>query len=287
MRASVSLSSPTDIIRSLVMKKVDRVTDDGLRPLMLKCLSLEILDVEDIYHLTDACFSSVTHLERGGEILTKMKKINIENCSGISDNGVSSIISQCKKLDFLNVSGIDLGDGAFCNSENIEGSGHITPMNTIRMAGCQRISDSSLLTISRQWKQLKSIDLSGCIYITDDGIGALCSYCTNLEEVWLSRCKRLTNLSLQHLAKTIHVKKVNFSECNRITDEGIRFIATSCPNLLFINISRCRNISSQSISFLSKHCAKLQVLQAACLNIKTESFIVEVKTLLPKCKIVL
>ena len=52
----------------------------------------------------------------------------------------------------------------------------------------------------------------------------------------------------------------NIWNCCNITDEGIRALASGCPQLQSLNIAGCYNITDEEIRALARGCPKLQSL---------------------------
>ena len=59
------------------------------------------------------------------------------------------------------------------------------------------------------------------------------------------------------------------SQCDNVTDEGVRALASGCPQLQSLNIAGCRNITDEGLRALASGCSQLQSLDIgdSCWNI--------------------
>ncbi|KAF3790074.1 F-box/LRR-repeat protein 15 [Nymphaea thermarum] len=92
------------------------------------------------------------------------------------------------------------------------------------------------------------------------------------------RCLQLECLSLKRtnvshaMLNCPQLKKLDIAFCNKLSDAGIRSVATSCPLLTSLNISNCTAVSDETLREVALSCPNLRVLDASyCPNISLES----------------
>ncbi|XP_031492065.1 F-box/LRR-repeat protein 15-like isoform X1 [Nymphaea colorata] len=92
------------------------------------------------------------------------------------------------------------------------------------------------------------------------------------------RCPQLETLSLKRTNMTHAIlscpqlKELNIAFCNKLSDAGIRSIATSCTMLTSLDISNCSPVTDETLREIALACPNLHVLDASyCPNISLES----------------
>ncbi|CAH6722992.1 hypothetical protein CLIB1444_12S01838 [[Candida] jaroonii] len=153
-----------------------------------------------MYHISDHCNQRLTHLDltrcttitdKGFEYWTykffpNLTSLSLKDCTFLTDKSIISIANSVPNLTSLNLN--------FCCS--------LTDISIeVLCIGCQNlkfldlsfcgsaVSDSSLLTISLNLKNLESLILTGCIRVTRAGIDSLLSSDSPLSYLNVSQCK--------------------------------------------------------------------------------------------------
>ena len=95
-----------------------------------------------------------------------LQSIDLHNCKGITDMGLSALGHGCGQLQ------------------------------TIDLSQCQCITDMGLSALGHGCGQLQTISLSGCQGITDIGISALSHGCGQLQTISLNFCSGITDIGI-------------------------------------------------------------------------------------------
>jgi len=101
--------------------------------------------------------------------------------------------------------------------------------------------DLTILT-NPAFVNITMIDLQGCVQVTDTGVQTIANSCPNLTTIYLYDTQ-LSDVGLKALAESVCGNKLTTLILGgeivalRITDIGMRYIASSCPNLKTICIS--------------------------------------------------
>jgi hypothetical protein len=184
----------------------------------------------------------------------------------------------CRTLD---ISGNFLSGAVFAFFPNL---------HTLRMAGCDgisedavaRLSDLQALDISEcrhisaavlvRWPLLRELGVMRCAQMTDSALSLLhnlrklnISFCPQLTDAALSAKPLLADLNVQQcpgitddgLTRFPNLRKLNISGCERLTDAAL----SAMPLLADLNVSRCSGITDDGLSQLP-HLCKLDI--ASC-----------------------
>jgi hypothetical protein len=112
------------------------------------------------------------------------------------------------------------------------------------------LRDESCFELARKCAQLQEICLSRCAELTDRGILAIAVGCPLLVSIDVSGCKMISDDALEGLSLRGALNNVNVSNCNRITDAGIRTILSKCTVLKFLSVAKCILLTDWAFSVL-------------------------------------
>ena len=181
---------------------------------------------------------------------------------------------------------------------------HCSSLIAIDLCGCWDINDDGLIALSLGCRNIKSIDLSNCRKLTDRGVASLMTNCNNLSDIYLSYCKALTDQifvfmreycpnirriniqrcigitdnGLANFAQSKHLKlqELILSDCSFLSDNAMKSIAESCPNLVILNISFCCTLTEGGILHLIDGCRKLTTFDVSfCGNAISDDILTE------------
>lgn len=102
------------------------------------------------------------------------------------------------------------------------------------------IGDAGVIALAENARNLSFLDVSWCVGITDEALGAI-STLSFLTVLSLQGCALVTDLGLSYLASgssSRTLRKLDLSECDQITDAGVRLLSKmSC--LQELNLADC------------------------------------------------
>lgn len=154
----------------------------------------------------------------------KLKMINLNGCSAITDVGVKHLADNCHLLVYC------------CLSK------------------CFAITDQALLSLGQGCQQLRTLGLIGCHQLTDYGFQALTKNCKLLENLDLEDCSLITDQTLFYLTNNcVNLKRLALSHCDNITDEGIKYIGTnqkSSESIQYLELDNCTQLTDTAIDHL-------------------------------------
>lgn len=142
-------------LQELDITRCTTITDKGFEFWTYKFFpNLTKLSLKDCTFLTDKSIISIANS------LVNLQHLNLNFCCSLTDISIEVLCIGCQNLQFLDLS--------FCGSA---------------------VSDSSLLTISLNLKQLLTLIVKGCIRVTRAGIDSLLSSNSLLNHLNVSQCK--------------------------------------------------------------------------------------------------
>lgn len=173
--------------------------------------------------LTDKIFNAI--LRRG---CRELKYLDVSACSRfLTDFAVSLISIRCKKLTHLDVSGMS-------------------------------VSIQSLKKLSENCKMLQWIRLQRCYNIGEKALWWLFHSCPDLQFIDVDRNTRVTGQCFYVLGGKLTTALLG--GCTKLTDKGMKLLATRSPDLTVLDISCCVSITDNGLQGLVSNCVHLKQL---------------------------
>lgn len=175
--------------------------------------------------------------------------------------------------------------------------GYCITIHSIKLNGCELLSDKGLGFIARFCIDLEELDVSGCCCITSKGLHDILLNCHTLTHLNTSGCTCVNSISapvangfgLGHHGSFLQLRHLDLSDCvafddlglrvvglscgllenlylrrcNRVTDIGVKHIAQHCIHLKELSVSDCYKVRDFSLKEVAKHCASLKYLSVA------------------------
>lgn len=180
-----------------------------------------------------------------------LHSLYLQECSGISDTGVSKLAKACPALEILDLKGcINVGEfgdnalkdlGAFCGN-----------LKYLDLTGCKRVEDAGLRSLAVGCTGLEYLSFSNCVGVTGVGFKALCKNSRNMRTLVLRGCTQLSDTECEHLHGSVlrnTLTHLDVSGCARITDRGIATIAQALGSRLkTLCLSGCNASDSAAVA---------------------------------------
>ncbi|CAL4949691.1 unnamed protein product [Urochloa decumbens] len=197
------LSKGSDSLQSVDVSRCDHVTYQGLASLIDGRKFLQKLHAADCLHEIGQCFLSKlatlketltalkldglevldSLLQAIGEGCNNLVEIGLSKCSGVTDEGISSLVAQCSDL------------------------------RAIDLTCCNLITNNALDSIAENCKMLERLRLESCSLINEKGLQQIATCCPNLKEIDLTDCG-VNDAPLQHLAKCSELRILKLGLCS-------------------------------------------------------------------------
>ncbi|KAG9452586.1 hypothetical protein H6P81_005490 [Aristolochia fimbriata] len=242
------LSRSTMLLESFKLQECHNVSPCGLKEVLLNCKDrLEVLSLVNCKGL-DEMDSSVftTPLPR----CPLLQSLTLNRCYGVGDNFLSWLGTSCvrvKSLELVGLSSItDKGFLIFLQALENQNKGLID----VDLSGCLQLSDISLLALTSGFgEKLKSLRLEGCQRLSDKCLSLIAEFCPSLLDLDLSGCG-ISDGGVFSLVKSEHqkIEVLSLDGCLDITDKSLSFLEVMCGNLVGLNLKRCPRLSEQGIT---------------------------------------
>ena len=159
--------------------------------------------------------------------LTNISNLNLSRCQ-ITDDRLFALAENLKGLTSLNLYNCCISDqGLIVLAENLKG------LTSLNLKWCQKITDQGLMVLAPYLGNLTSLNLGECNQITDQGLITLAQNLKGLTSLNLSGWfVKFTDEGVIALAQNSKgLTSLNLSGCEKITDDGLKVVVNSCPNL--------------------------------------------------------
>lgn len=197
-----------------------------------KLTKLNICDVD----LTEAALKSLSRL-------SNLISINLANCRRLTNAVIISLVKNCKKLQFVDLSRYDYFYRYYYLNDTVIQTlaENCHDLLEIILRGCVNITCFGIQSLAKYCHDLRSINLQGCVLITDQAIESLRVGCRKLETINLSGCTEITNIGMCFLSEFEHLHSIHLMGCLAIiTRIGLRFIL-KCKSLHTLSINLNKN----------------------------------------------
>lgn len=247
----VGLSSLTSDARSLQQlalaygSPVTHALADSLQDLsMLQSIKL------------DGCAVTYAGLKGIGNWCALLREVSLSKCSGVTDEGLSSLVMKHRDLRKLDVT--------CCRKITQVSIAYITnscpALTSLKMESCTLVPSEAFVLIGQRCLCLEELDLTDN-EIDDEGLKSI-SRCFKLTSLKLGICLNITDEGLGHVGMCCSkLIELDLYRCVGITDSGILAIAHGCPGLEMINVAYCKDITDSSLISLSK-CPRLNTFES-------------------------
>ena len=149
--------------------------------------------------------------------------------------------------------------------------GYCITVHSIKLSGCELLSDKGLGFIARFCVDLEDLDVSGCCCITSKGLHDILLNCHTLTHLDTSGCTCVNSISapvangfgLGHHGSFLQLRHLDLSDCVAFDDLGLRVVGLSCGLLESLYLRRCNRITDVSIKHIAQHCVHLKELSVS------------------------
>ncbi|XP_061881460.1 F-box/LRR-repeat protein 17 isoform X1 [Entelurus aequoreus] len=187
-------------------------------------------------------------------------EINISDCRGVHDYGVSALASHCPGLQkYTAYRCKQLGDSSLAAL-----AAHCPQLVKVHVGNQDKLTDRALIKIGERCSELKDIHLGQCYGVSDDGMVALANGCPKLQKLYLQENKLVTDQSVRAVAEHCpELQFVGFMGCP-VTSQGVIHL-TALRNLTVLDLRHISELNNETVMELVRMCRKLSSLNL-CLN---------------------
>ncbi|KAI9492155.1 hypothetical protein BDB00DRAFT_454444 [Zychaea mexicana] len=148
----------------------------------------------------------------------------------------------------------ELGFPTFCEiSDDTVASAIQTNHNTLEILdirGCARLTSQITERLSAVGApQLRELYIENSAAFTEASLCAVLQSCTALQVVHLQSVASVTNTVLKALSGATMLRKVNISNCPKVTGTGLRQLVDNVDGLQLLMLNNCNAISQDAVSY--------------------------------------
>ena len=211
----------------------------------------------------------------------QLVKVSLAFCK-INQDVLFALLSSCPNLRWLNL-------------EGCEGINHI-PLPTMRdpshyliehlnLAYCCNFTDLGCVTVGCIFgRRLRHLNIDGAQYITDAGLGAILNQCSadrleflaldgaeitdtgikklqrfiHLKHLQISFCNKLTDQSLRYISNIVSLKELHFKKGEQFTNIALQYLFSCLGNLVCISLLECWETDDKCLQVISTNCWQLR-----------------------------
>ncbi|QIV96660.1 leucine rich repeat (LRR) protein [Allofrancisella inopinata] len=240
--------------------KSNSIEDQGIKYITNKLKKLKVLDLSDC-KITDQGVDFIVNQLEG------LARLNLSGCN-VTDKGVKNIavkISSLKSLSFSSHEITDVGVKSIATFMS-----HTKCLKSLELSS-NSITDVGVEYITTNLSSLSSLSLSSNS-ITDVGVEYITTNLSSLSSLSLSS-DSITDVGLKYIAQNLSaLMSLNLSGCKKITDVGVRSIATfmsRTKRLKFLELSS-NNITDVGLKYIAQNLPSLSSLSLSSNSITDE-----------------
>lgn len=168
-------------LEHLDISNCDGITEDSLRSLSMSCKRIVSLNLSNCKFLTDSCMIYLS------ENLKDLNSLDINNCILVGDDGIIRLLGQCSNMEDLNLSNLrkisDLTLQAMKLNCKYLRALHLQVNNKLIKKWSVQLTDNGFndLIKSNILSNLNTLDISGCRKVTDRTLIAISKYLLKLK----------------------------------------------------------------------------------------------------------
>ncbi|KAF4520640.1 hypothetical protein B566_EDAN007506 [Ephemera danica] len=203
-----------------------------------------------------------------------VERLNLSGCFNITDSGLAHAFA----CHLPSLTQLDL---SLCKQVTDSSLGRIAQylrnLEVLELGGCCHVTNTGLLLISWGLRKLRRLNLRSCWHVSDQGIGHLAGRGLQEDsdpdddEVAVSMAAAVTHSFAPPLPEDGHgtrnLESLGLQDCQRLTDEALRYIAAGLPKLKSINLSFCVSITDSGLRHLAKMASLSELNLRACDNV--------------------
>lgn len=186
--------------------------------------------------------------------MSELTSINF-HCPNTTTGAPFHHLSSLTNLRILTV------EAAFQFSDRVMTSlSSLSGLTTLRVVGSQFLGDEGANVIAASFPLLKVLSLRSNTQITNEGFRALWNSLPSLEDVDVSYCQQFSDAGLENLARSCpRMTKLNCSTNLLLSDLGMKYIS-QCSQITDLDVSGSGRITEQGVRELATGLNKLKTL---------------------------
>ncbi|KAL8123078.1 F-box protein SKIP2 [Apium graveolens] len=253
-RSVVGFSMNCLLLSEIVMLDCCFITHDAFHFLLCNCRNLNVISISWIQILPRVAST----------YFRALCSVDLSDCS-ISDESLSLISKVCWPLESLSL--------RCCTRFTMFGISQLLcayrSLKHLALVKARFLTDKCVSELAQFLVNLVSINLDYCFQLTTLTFITLVTECSLLENIEMSRTS-FGKVDHSVVVKNRRIKSLNLSGNAYLSDETLKYIAQTCPNMELLNISSTQLTTEIGISDVLKICHGIRNLQITdCIGISS------------------
>ncbi|KAF9933291.1 hypothetical protein FBU30_005875 [Linnemannia zychae] len=129
------------------------------------------------------------------------------------------------------------------------------------LSDCTDVREPVLKALPSHFPNLVSLNLSRTSGVTDTALALLVDRCQDLETVNISYCRQVTDLGLFSVAKFCrrNLRVLHLTGNLKITDTSLLAVAKHCPRIEKLFLSECSRITDSALEWIARSCSSVSL----------------------------
>jgi len=206
----------------------------------------------------DICFcKSITNdLLRGLPRLPALRRLALDGCQEVDDQGLFAVAQRCQWLHSLslywNTRATDKGFGVLMREQKGK------DLKNVNFSGCKQLSDKTMQRLVSLALDVEVLDLTRCNKMSDAGALLVCESLHKLRILRFYAMAHLSPLAFTSLRRLTHLEELDLCGC-LLKDKALLefFGAVASSKLQRLNLTWCIALTDATAFAVAHHCPKL------------------------------
>ncbi|RHZ45697.1 hypothetical protein Glove_661g63 [Diversispora epigaea] len=148
----------------------------------------------------------------------------------------------------------------------------ISKLHTTMNSQIKGLTDHSIIELAKACNKLQYLEISWSGDVTDKSIYKIARSCyslrhlgigggsyPDLRELDLSDCEQITDIGIRKIAQCLNLEHLALNSLGFINDKTICIIVQSCPNIRYLNLEFCY-VTDTVVEAIAQSCRNMEYL---------------------------
>jgi hypothetical protein len=215
-------------LKEVNLKECVNLTDQALCGLSERCRHVEKLHLKGCEKLKDGALEFMAQPFSHADPSTfagSLFYLDLSFCSGITGNGISTLLPACWVLEDLNLSGIPTVTDQFIHDMCL----NCPTIQRLVLQKCVLLTDAAMCSLA-DYLWIEELDISSCSKITDEGMDVVTTACQGLKTFTGRRAFKLTGRTIQSLSRNCKIiSHIDVRDCPQVTKSSVEDLIYKHP----------------------------------------------------------
>ncbi|MCO5560995.1 hypothetical protein L7F22_014615 [Adiantum nelumboides] len=241
-----ALASGCTNLQRVSLRWRQSIGDAGATAIAKFCVSLTYLDLSRCNKVSDTGLQAIA--EAGC-----LQFLFLKGCTQVTDVGLSFIGSGRAALSLKK---LDLSECDQITDRGMEPLSQLRAMQVLYLPECgPRITDSGGILLA-SIATLQKLNLAWLINVSDSTVIAIADQCRDLKELVLTGCELVTGLGVRSFFQHRTLQALTLAACYNVYSDDVEETAIKCPSLEYLGLDRGLRqwVSVNSLKIIESKC---------------------------------